>query len=106
MYRTQATSGLPVIFLRYNPDAFKVDGETLRTGKKVRHDFLAAQITEALAWQPQETGEMVRVLELFYDRETAPGQAKKDTYKEDVTTTYSASLQAMIADGRIETVAF
>jgi hypothetical protein len=59
MYRTRATLGLPVAFLCYNPDAFKVDGETLRTGKKVRHDFLAAQITEALAWRPQETGASV-----------------------------------------------
>lgn len=57
---------LPVAFLRYNPDAFKVDGVTKRTTKKEREARLLDVIRN---WQHGPPGSL-SVQYMFYDAET------------------------------------
>ena len=61
---------LPVAFVRYNPHAFKVDGETQRTTKEDRE----AQLLEVLkGWQPGPPGSL-QILYMFYNcRQTEQG---------------------------------
>jgi hypothetical protein len=39
-YNIVATTGLPVHFIRYNPDSFSIDGKKMRVGEKRRHALL------------------------------------------------------------------
>jgi hypothetical protein len=67
-YNIVAATGLPVHFIRYNPDGFSIDGKKMRVGEKRRHALLERELKSALA-QPPQAGEMVRIVHLFYSRE-------------------------------------
>jgi hypothetical protein len=58
-------SGGKLVVVRYNPDAFKVDGATLRTSKKERHAKLLMLLGELQAHEPELRFSR---LFLFYDR--------------------------------------
>jgi hypothetical protein len=56
-----------IAFIRYNPDAFTVDGITKRTYRQERHDALISLLRE-LETEPDAPGaEDVRTYYLFYD---------------------------------------
>jgi hypothetical protein len=56
-----------IVFIRYNPDAFTVNGVTKRTSRQERHDALIALLRE-LETEPDAPGvEDVRTYYLFYD---------------------------------------
>jgi hypothetical protein len=57
---------LPIVFLRYNPHAFKVDGKTKRTLKKDREAKLLEVIRDALSGK-LNADRQVAVQYLFYD---------------------------------------
>jgi hypothetical protein len=56
--------GLPVTFVRFNPDAFKLAGETTRVPLQTRLKTLGDELRAALASPPSHSLEIVR---LFYD---------------------------------------
>lgn len=57
---------LPICFLRYNPDGFKVDGVTRRTTKKVREEALL----RFLEGFKTDSNKPLRIKYLFYDAVT------------------------------------
>lgn len=56
-------NGLPVYFLRYNPNAYQVDGKKARVPKKVREERLLGAIQEAI----ESEGDGMRVRYMYYD---------------------------------------
>jgi hypothetical protein len=53
--------GMRCVFVRYNPDAFHVDGRTIRVREKKRHDLLLKKIRECM------TSPTSDVVYLYYD---------------------------------------
>jgi len=58
--------GMRCVFIRYNPDTFKVDGKTVRVYEKKRHELLLKTIREYMkpSFDPQATADVVY---LYYD---------------------------------------
>ena len=54
--------GMRCVFVRYNPDAFKIDGKTIRVYEKKRHDLLLRTIRECMTSPPTAD-----VVYLYYD---------------------------------------
>ena len=78
-----------VVWIRYNPHAFKVDGETKRTTKKERHEKLLALMDE-LASEPADANvSAVRIFYLFYSTEGGrPCVLDEEDYFEPVKEWY------------------
>ena len=60
--------GVPIVFIRFNPDAFRIGGDTKRVTMKTRLKVLETQLRESLARPPARQLTIVR---LFYDHATA-----------------------------------
>ena len=56
--------GLPVVFLRFNPDTYKMGGKTKKTELRRRLKELEKELRQALACPPQRSLTIVR---LYYD---------------------------------------
>lgn len=56
--------GVPVVFLRWNPDAFTVDGVTRRVYQKTRHAHLVRQLREALVNPPTR---LLCITRMYFD---------------------------------------
>ena len=71
--------GIHIIYLRFNPDAFKVDGTTRRVSMERRYAELKKALDRELARTVEEvaTLPMFRVTYLFYD---TPGSYKREMY--------------------------
>ena len=54
----------PMHVIRYNPDAFKIDGKTAKISKKIRHATLRDKIQAALANPPDAA---LKITYLYYD---------------------------------------
>ena len=54
--------GMRCVFVRYNPDTFKIDGKTIRVYEKKRHDLLLRTIREWMTSPPTAD-----VVYLYYD---------------------------------------
>jgi len=63
---TQAI-GMPTIFIRYNPDKYKVNNVTIKTSKINRQNTLLKTIYELKFLQPKNTREFLRVCYLYFD---------------------------------------
>ena len=53
------------VFIRYNPDAFHIDGKTVRVYEKKRHDLLLKTVREYM--KPSVDSETSDVVYLYYD---------------------------------------
>jgi hypothetical protein len=62
--------GLPVHWIRFNPDAFKVNGKTRRTGKKEREDMLLNMIQKAVA--APDFNNLIKIDYICYDKKCSP----------------------------------
>jgi hypothetical protein len=103
-YSIVAATGLPVHFIRYNPDAFSIDGSNVKVGERRRHTLLERELKSALAQAP-EGGEMVRIVHLFYSRE-GPFETPEDGFVVDDTEIVGERFDELIQEGVIGTVAF
>ena len=56
--------GLPIIFIRYNPDSFRVDGKIIKVPDQKRHDILVRWIKKCISEPPKEG---IWIKYLFYD---------------------------------------
>ncbi len=56
--------GLPLVFIRYNPDSYRVDGKVAKTPDQQRHDTLIRWVKKCIQHVP-ESGIWVKYL--FYD---------------------------------------
>ena len=63
---TLGGNSLPVVFLRYNPDGYKVDGKTRRTKKKTREHELIRWLEH---FEP-DRGVPLRIMYMYYDSVT------------------------------------
>lgn len=54
---------LPCVFIRYNPDAFHVDGKTIRVDKTTRHRILIETLREYFV----HDSEISKIVYLYYD---------------------------------------
>jgi hypothetical protein len=103
-YNIVAATGLPVHFIRYNPDGFSIDGSNVRLGEKRRHDLLERELKSALAQAP-EGGEMVRIVHLFYTCE-GPFEKPKDGFVVEDTAIIAERFDELMREGVIRTVDF
>ena len=79
---------LPILFVRYNPDAFKVEGETVKVPSKMRQ----ARLIETLKnWQFKQP---FAVLYMYYDTtpEGVPAIFDDEAYSEAFTETFIGSI--------------
>ena len=77
-----------VAWIRYNPHAFKVDGETKRTTKKERHEKLLELLAE-LASEPADADvPAVRIFYLFYSTKGGRPSVLDEDYFEPVKEWY------------------
>jgi hypothetical protein len=53
--------GMRCVFVRYNPDTFKIDGKTIRVHEKKRHDLLLKTVRECV------TSPDANIVYLYYD---------------------------------------
>ena len=61
--------GLPVIFLRYNPDRFKnKNNRKSKILKSSRHKLLLEWLKHTFKMKPKNSEEFLRVIYMFYDR--------------------------------------
>ena len=73
---------LPVVFLRYNPNQFLVDGETCQTTKKDREAAMVKLLQDGNAdiWN---LGRPLSIMYLYYDQELGePCVISNDDYDE------------------------
>jgi hypothetical protein len=103
-YNIVAATGLPVHFIRYNPDSFSIDGKKVRLGEKRRHALLERELKSALA-QPPEGGEMVRIVHLFYSREGS-FEKPEDGFVVEDTAIIAERFDELMREGVIRTVDF
>ncbi|GAQ84223.1 hypothetical protein KFL_001810040 [Klebsormidium nitens] len=94
-------TGLPVHFIRYNPDSFSIDGKKVRLGEKRRHALLERELRSALSQAPEE-GEMVRIVHLFYSRE-GPFEKPEDGFVVEDTAIIAARFDELMREGVIRT---
>lgn len=73
MKNVTGSFGMPVFWVRYNPDAFQ--GQWPQLTPTLRHDMLVGVIRGALAAPPEGPHEFCRVVYLFYD-----GLARGDAF--------------------------
>jgi general transcription factor IIIA len=66
---------MPMVFIRYNPHAFKVDGKTVRTKTRDRHAALVAMIN-SIAPDPERP---IRIYYMFYDTDDGVPCVMQDT---------------------------
>ncbi len=60
--------GLPTIFIRYNPDAYKTaNGQNGRAVEATREKTLLIWLRQAVSTPPEPTTQYIRVLYLYYD---------------------------------------
>jgi hypothetical protein len=57
--------GMRCVFVRYSPDAFHIDGKTIRVYEKKRHDLLLKTVRECM--KPSFDSEISCVVYLYYD---------------------------------------
>ena len=68
MYRIfQSLGGIGCIFIRYNPDIFRVDNRVVKVSDRVRHDVLLRWVRHSFKCVPLSSDDMLRVKYLFYD---------------------------------------
>jgi hypothetical protein len=103
-YNIVAATGLPVHFIRYNPDSFSIDGKKVRLGEKRRHALLERELKSAMAQAP-EGGEMVRIVHLFYSRE-GPFEKPEDGFVVEDTAIVAERFDELMREGVIRTVDF
>jgi hypothetical protein len=103
-YNIVAATGLPVHFIRYNPDSFSIDGKKVRLGRKRRHALLERELKRTLA-QPPKGGEMVRIVHLFYSRE-GPFEKPEDGFVVEDTAIIAARFDELMRERVIKTVDF
>ena len=58
--------GSPVVFIRYNPDRFEIDGDTQEVSKKSRHELLEKTVRHYIDITVES---LLTVEYLFYDDE-------------------------------------
>jgi hypothetical protein len=66
--------GLPVHWIRFNPDAFKVNGKTRQTGKKEREDMLLNMIQKAVA--APDFDHLIKIDYVCYNKKCSPSDTK------------------------------
>jgi hypothetical protein len=54
----------PVVFIRYNPHSFKVDGTSKRTARIERHTKICELLDRIKTTEPED---QIRVLYMYYD---------------------------------------
>ena len=57
--------GMRCVFVRYNPDAFRIDGKTFKVSEKKRHELLLKTIRECM--KPSFDSQTADVVYLYYD---------------------------------------
>ena len=69
MVQIHEALSLPVIFLRFNPDAFKIKGASQKVNMQKRLDILAKWVSKCLnlGWILGEDESSIRIKHLFYD---------------------------------------
>lgn len=107
MYNIVASLGLPVYFLRYNPDGFKMGTRKISLSPGRRHTVLKKLLTAAFNWDPAQA-EMMKVMYLFYDREMLEEShmIEDSSFVVDVTKSVSQRLDELRKDGQIQTMSF
>ena len=65
---------LPVHWIRFNPDAFKVNGQTCRTGKKEREDMLLNMIQKAVA--APDFNNLIKIDYICYNKKCSPSDTE------------------------------
>jgi len=65
MCNLSGSFGMPAVMIRYNPDAFKISGETKRTNKTTRLPLLLERLQHALTTPPSV---LITVEYLYYSR--------------------------------------
>ncbi len=63
----QSSDGRGVVFIRYNPDPFKVNGKTSKMRHVKRKEMLLFHVNLAFISPPKSPEELCRVIYLFYD---------------------------------------
>ena len=63
---TLGHGGLPVFWIRYNPDAFKVGGKTLTTSRKKREEVLLKMLEDTIGYADYD--HFMTICYLFYDK--------------------------------------
>ena len=90
-YTIVETTGLPVRFIRYNPDGFEVDGGVMEVARQDRLDILGRELREAFHAASDTT--RMSVKNLFYD--TVEGAA----YVQNVSYEVGATIDNMVDVG-------
>ncbi len=58
---------IPVIFLRFNPDNFRVEGKLQKINMQKRLDTLSKWVTHCLNLKEEPDQPSIRIKHLFYD---------------------------------------
>lgn len=61
-----ACGGVPVTFVRYNPDGFKLAGRKSSADTATRHELLLREVEKALAGKQQH---LLNIVKLFFDND-------------------------------------
>jgi len=67
-----ASGGLPTIIVRFNPDAFELDGVAQKIGRKSRHEALFTEIRRVMDMPSPPPGTL-SVTYMFFDKVTCAG---------------------------------
>ena len=59
--------GMPTVFLRYNPDDYKVKNKKVKTSDKQRHETLIRWLKYYMKTPPTSQKEFLRVIYMYYD---------------------------------------
>jgi hypothetical protein len=68
--------GMPVVFIRYNPDSYKIKGKKIQKPEKERHDTLVRWIRYYMKTAPKNKEEYLRVVYMYFD------EFEKEKFKE------------------------
>jgi hypothetical protein len=71
--------GMPVHWIRFNPDAFKIDGKNRKTGKKEREGMLITKMKEAVA--NPDFGALIKIDYICYNKKHTPNYTGSDLVK-------------------------
>lgn len=75
-----AYGGTPVVFIRWNPDKFEVDGVTRRVSEKTRHATLLRELRRALDAPPAH---FLNIVRMYYD-----GAIMRSTWVDPLDTAF------------------
>jgi hypothetical protein len=75
MLNIQQAEGMRCVFIRYNPDTYKIAGKTFKVYEKMRHRVLEKQIRQHMENIPEED---ITVYRLFYDYDKREDISKYD----------------------------